>query len=155
LYLEDVWLAKERAMLQAEKGQRTLAALQTFLNTPLDKILSRHAEAAPEDAALDLFRSVAATVPAYRAFLAEQGIDPAGVRSFADFQVLPLLTKQNYLRRYPLAELCRDGMLESCDMVAVSSGLTGTALPGSTWVDRSPAGRPAATASRYRSSWRR
>jgi phenylacetate-CoA ligase len=112
-------------MSHAEKGQRTLAALQTFLSTPLDRVLNQHAEVAPEDAALALFRSVAATVPAYRAFLAEQSIDPAGVRSFADFQALPLLTKQNYLRHHPLAELCRDGALESCDLIAVSSGSTG------------------------------
>ena len=88
-------------MLQDEKGQRTLTALQAFLSSPLDRVLSRHAEVAPEDAALALFRSVAATVPAYRAFLAEQGVDPAGVSNFADFQALPLLTKQNYLRRHP------------------------------------------------------
>jgi phenylacetate-CoA ligase len=47
------------------------------------------------------------------------------VRSFDDFSKLPLLTKSNYLSQHPLADLCRAGTLEGCDMVAVSSGSTG------------------------------
>jgi phenylacetate-CoA ligase len=112
-------------MMQENQAQRAAAALDTFLKTPLDQMLDRHLEIAPEQRALELFRSVAATVPAYRAFLSEHGVDPAAVRGYADFQALPLLTKQNYLRRHALADLCRDGALESCDMMAVSSGSTG------------------------------
>lgn len=78
-----------------------------------------------ERRALGLFAAVAANVPAYRAFLGEHGIDPAAVRSIDDFRALPLLTKDNYLRRYPLAQLCRGGELAGCDMIAVSSGSTG------------------------------
>jgi phenylacetate-CoA ligase len=74
---------------------------------------------------LDLFHRVADTVPAYADFLARHGVDPADVRAIDDFARLPLTTKDNYQRRYPLAELCRDGRLESCDMIAVSSGSTG------------------------------
>jgi phenylacetate-CoA ligase len=60
-------------------------------------------------------------VPAYRAFLVEQGlpVDPAPSTDFAD---LPLVTKENYLRRFPLASRCRGGRLEAGDMLAVSSG---------------------------------
>jgi len=76
-------------------------------------------------AALALFHEVAERVPAYRALLAEHGIDPAGVRTVADFARLPLLTKENYLRRHPLPELCRDGRLAGADTVAVSSGSSG------------------------------
>jgi phenylacetate-CoA ligase len=68
---------------------------------------------------------VAASVPAYRAFLRDHGVDPAEVRTFADFARLPLLTKENYQRRYPLPQLCREGRLDGCDMIAVSSGSTG------------------------------
>jgi phenylacetate-CoA ligase len=68
---------------------------------------------------------VAATVPAYGSFLAEHGVDPASVRTADDFVRLPLTTKEGYLRRHPLAELCRDGTLEGSDTVAVSSGSTG------------------------------
>jgi phenylacetate-CoA ligase len=75
---------------------------------------------------LGLFHEVADTVPAYRMFLREHGIDPAEVRTVADFQRLPFVGKDSYLRRYELPQLCRDGRLHGCDMVAVSSGSSGT-----------------------------
>ncbi len=79
----------------------------------------------PRTRVVDLFHQVAASVPAYRAFLHEHGVDPGEVRTFADFERLPLLTKENYHRRYPLPDLCRQGRLDGCDMIAVSSGSTG------------------------------
>jgi phenylacetate-CoA ligase len=101
------------------------AALQQFLASGLDDVLARPVAGDAERRALALFASVAATVPAYRAFLAEHGVDPAGVRTFDGFRTLPLLTKDNYLRRHPLAQLCRGGELANCDMISVSSGSTG------------------------------
>ncbi|WP_086661927.1 phenylacetate--CoA ligase family protein [Lentzea kentuckyensis] len=74
---------------------------------------------------LDLFRHTAQTVPAYRKLLRENDIDPATIVTFDDFQRLPLLDKPSYHERYPLPELCRDGTLTSCDMIAVSSGSSG------------------------------
>jgi len=74
------------------------------------------------DAALELFRRTAATVPAYQEFLRSQGTDRDAVRTLAD---VPLMTKENYHSRYPLAQRCRDGRLAACDMIAVSSGSTG------------------------------
>jgi phenylacetate-CoA ligase len=112
-------------MMREAQRERSLAAWQAFLTTPLQTILNRHNEAEPEQAILALFHSVAATVPAYQAFLAEHRVDPASVQSFADFRKLPLVTKKNYLLRHPLAALCRGGELETCDMIAVSSGSTG------------------------------
>jgi phenylacetate-CoA ligase len=79
----------------------------------------------PVDHAIALFHRVAADVPAYRAFLAEHGVDPAGVRTREDFERLPLVTKANYTQRHPLPDLCRGGTLASVDTVAVSSGSTG------------------------------
>jgi phenylacetate-CoA ligase len=70
-----------------------------------------------------LFHRVVASVPAYRDFLRTHGVDPAEVRTLEDFHGLPLLTKENYHRRYPLPDLCRDGKLG--DMIAVSSGSSG------------------------------
>jgi phenylacetate-CoA ligase len=105
------------------QSQRILTALQAFLSTPLDTVLKRQAN--PEAALLNLFHHVAASVPAYQAFLQQQGIDPAQVQTLADFQQVPLTTKQNYLQQYSLAQLCRQGELASCDMIAVSSGSTG------------------------------
>jgi phenylacetate-CoA ligase len=88
--------------------KRIVEGLEAFTSTPLDRLL---APSAPEPRALDLFHSVAESVPAYQAFLAEHGIDPAGVSSIDDFRSLPLLTKDNHLRRHELPALCRDGEL--------------------------------------------
>lgn len=112
-------------MPEPRQPERGLAALTDFLDTPLGERLDRHRTHSPEEAALALFHRVAREVPAYRAFLAEQNIDAASVRSVADFADLPPVDKQNYVLRHPLADLCRGGRLESCDMIAVSSGSTG------------------------------
>jgi phenylacetate-CoA ligase len=76
--------------------------------------------------AVELFRDVAANVPAYAAFLGAHGVDPRKVRDLSDFARLPMLTKDSYHRRYELPQLCRNGRLDACDMVAVSSGSSGT-----------------------------
>ncbi len=111
--------------MQSEKQQKARSAFEAFLTTPLDACLSRWQQHSPEQQVVTLFQSAAATVPAYRDFLREQQIDPASIQTFADFRALPHLTKANYLLRYPLPDLCRDGRLEDCDMIAVSSGSTG------------------------------
>jgi phenylacetate-CoA ligase len=111
--------------MQERRWERAALGYPAFLTTPLENRLERHRNRPPEEAALALFHQVAATVPAYRAFLAEQGISPASVRTFEDFQKLPPITKESYILRHPLPDLCREGRLEDCDMIAVSSGSTG------------------------------
>lgn len=74
----------------------------------------------PEDKALSLFRQIAHTVPAYAAFLAERGVDPAGITRLDQ---IPLTSKDAYTRSYPLPDLCRDGVIG--ELIAVSSGSTG------------------------------
>lgn len=106
--------------MDSGRRQRVLAELQAFLDA--DPV---RPGGDPESRVLELFRRVAASVPAYGAFLRERGIDPDAVRTFADFRRLPMLTKNTYHRRFSLPELCRDGRLDGCDMVAVSSGSTG------------------------------
>src|SRR3982750_640087 len=118
---------------------RTLHRLHHFLSTPLDGLL---AQGDPAERALGLFHEVARTVPAYREMLDEHGIDPADIVTPADFAGLPVLTKENYNKRYPLPALCRGGRLESCDMVALSSGSTGEPTP---WL-RALADEPAVAA---------
>ena len=51
--------------MQTEQGQQALEAWQSFVATPLDMILSRAASISPDQAVLDLFHSVVASVPAY------------------------------------------------------------------------------------------
>jgi phenylacetate-CoA ligase len=76
------------------------------------------------DDVVALFHDVVASVPAYPKFLGEHGADPASVKTLADFQNLPMTSKDTYQSRYPLPELCRDGRIG--DMIAVSSGSSGT-----------------------------
>jgi phenylacetate-CoA ligase len=117
---------KEARMHHTQPG-RALGALETFLGTPLDTTLARHHEpGAVERHLLDLLRSVAAGVPAYQALLAEREIDPGAIRSLGEYASLPVISKQSYLQRHPLPSLCRDGQLDACDFVAVSSGSTGS-----------------------------
>ena len=105
--------------MDSDRPGRVLAGLGSFLAagtaTPPD----------PRQQVVELFHRVAVSVPAYGAFLREHGVEPGEVRTFADFERLPLMTKENYHRRYPLPDLCRQGRLDGCDMVAVSSGSTG------------------------------
>ncbi|AFY48177.1 coenzyme F390 synthetase [Nostoc sp. PCC 7524] len=107
------------------RGQQAIQAWEDFVSTPLEALLQQHINTASESAVLDLFHDVAADVPAYKAFLAEKGINPDSIQTFADFQKLPAIAKENYISRYPLTNLCRNGQLEGCDMIAASSGSTG------------------------------
>ncbi|HEY1622473.1 MAG TPA: phenylacetate--CoA ligase family protein [Streptosporangiaceae bacterium] len=66
-------------------------------------------------------------------------MDPDGVRALDE---VPLTTKENYHTRYPLPQRCRDGRLESCDTIAVSSGSSGKP----TYWPRTAADEQAATA---------
>jgi len=103
--------------MTGERSRRVLLGLRDFYAAP-------PLPAGDEDgsaSAARLFRDVAGTVPAYREFLAEHGVDPEST----DWSAVPLLTKENYLRRHPLPRLCRDGRLDASDMVAVSSGSSG------------------------------
>jgi phenylacetate-CoA ligase len=111
--------------MREEKRHRAVTAFQAFLTTSLETQLEQHQNTSPEAAALALFHDVAAHVPAYKAFLTEQGISYKSIQTFEDFVKLPLITKDNYHSRYPLADLCHNGQLEVCDMIAVSSGSTG------------------------------
>ena len=112
--------------MRREKRRRLSEALEAFFTTPLDDALERHFHRDPRDEAVRLFHEVTTRVPAYRTFLVEHDVDPLTIRGFADFERLPVVTKQNYLQRHALPDLCRDGRLDDCDMIAVSSGSTGT-----------------------------
>ena len=111
--------------MREEQRQRAVKAFQKFLTTPLETQLGRHQHTSPESAVLALFHDVAAHVPAYKAFLEKQGIPYRSIQTFEDFAKLPLITKNNYHSRYPLADLCYNGQLDACDTIAVSSGSTG------------------------------
>jgi len=113
------------------RQQQVIKAFEDFLSTPLERILQRHLNT-QTSAVLSLFHDVAANVPAYKAFLAEREINPATIQTLEEFQKLPAMSttgyayaKENYILRYPLADLCRNGQLEACDIIAASSGSSG------------------------------
>ncbi len=111
--------------MSINQKQEALAALQIFLNTPLQVTLNRHLTCVPQETVVALFHSVASTVPAYRDFLAGHAVNTVGIRTFADFRRLPMMTKNDYVLAYPLDERCRHGHLHDNEMIAVSSGSTG------------------------------
>ncbi|WP_036476620.1 phenylacetate--CoA ligase family protein [Myxosarcina sp. GI1] len=112
-------------MNSESKKQRSISAYTNFLNTSLDELVRQRRHTKIESVVLSLFHDVAKSVPAYQSFLAERAIDPDSIQTIEDFQTLPLITKENYLQRHSLPDLCRQGKIEDCDAIAVSSGSTG------------------------------
>ena len=108
-----------------QQSQRAIKGFEDFLHTPLETVLQQHLDKNPAAEIIKLFHDVAANVPAYKAFLTKNQINPNNIQTFEDFQKLPPLTKQNYLKCYSLADFCRDGKIANCDMIAASSGSTG------------------------------
>ncbi len=97
------------------------AILRRFKNTP-EKDLIRTGE----EKALSLFHQMARRVPAYQDFLRKHRIDPEKIRSFEAFKNLPAIDKQNYLKHYPLEQLCWDGNFKQKQWIfSVTSGSTG------------------------------
>ncbi|MBL1294375.1 MAG: phenylacetate--CoA ligase family protein [Thiotrichales bacterium] len=95
-----------------------------FLETPIGDLL------APTDIdqqLTSLHQQAADKVPAYADFLNQHGHNSA-ISNRCEFSQLPLTTKDNYIRAYPLAQRCPNGRLDQCEMIAVSSGSTGEPL---------------------------
>ena len=107
------------------KKQWSISAYSDFLNTSLDVLIQKSLNTKAESVVLSLFHDVADSVPAYKDFLAERGIEPNSIQTFDDFQTIPLVAKENYLQPHSLSTLCRQGQIDSCDLIAVSSGSTG------------------------------
>ena len=78
--------------------------------------------------ALATFRRAARTVPAYRAFLKEHGVQPRDIQTFEDFQQLPTTSKEDYLLKHDLPELMPRGKLDGSFVITTSSGSTGEPL---------------------------
>ena len=74
---------------------------------------------------LALFQDAAKRVPAYKAFLKENDIRAEDIRTREDFEKIPAMSKANYLKQYPLADLCWDGMLGRPAVFSSTSGSTG------------------------------
>ncbi len=67
------------------------------------------------------------TVPAYKTFLTQSGVEhPEKIESFADFvERVPIMDKSSYLMAYPLEDLCEDGSVAGMQTMTTSSGSSG------------------------------
>ncbi len=76
--------------------------------------------------ALALFHSMSKDVPAYKDFLLKHKVNPKDVQSMAEFRKLPTIDKDNYLRKYPLEDLCWNGKFDDKQwVISTTSGSTG------------------------------
>src|SRR5262245_42180250 len=76
--------------------------------------------------ALRLFRNMAVRVPAYKDFLKKNHINYKLIKSYADFQKIPPISKDNYLRTYPRQATCWDGDFKNNNwVISTTSGSTG------------------------------
>ncbi|MCC7289113.1 phenylacetate--CoA ligase family protein [bacterium] len=77
--------------------------------------------------ALALFHDMARRVPAYKDFLKKNSVDPDSIKTMSDFEKVPTVDKDNYLRKYSRAELCWDGKFADGGqwVISTTSGSTG------------------------------
>ncbi len=75
--------------------------------------------------ALSLFKDAAKNVPAYRSFLLHNGIDASKIRTLEDFETIPPITKENYLKMHQFKELIWNGDLADARVISMSSGSSG------------------------------
>lgn len=74
---------------------------------------------------LNLFQRASKQIPAYKDFLKKNHCDPAKINTWMDFQHVPFVSKDNYLRCYPLEALCWNGDLNFSITYTATSGSTG------------------------------
>ena len=91
------------------------------LRTKKSDFWSRERERNP----LALFKEASKRVPAYKDFLRKHRVDPAKIKTFKDFELLPTTDKKSYLREYPLEKLAWDGHLNKPIVYTSTSGSTG------------------------------
>lgn len=75
--------------------------------------------------ALKIFKLAAKRVPAYTDFLKKHKIDSEKINSISDFSLVPLITKENYLKQYPIKDLLIDGDTQDARIISMSSGSSG------------------------------
>ncbi|MGH7142340.1 MAG: phenylacetate--CoA ligase family protein [Candidatus Saccharimonadales bacterium] len=108
--------------LRLNRQIRDVDGLEKLLKTKPESYWIKRSE----NMALKLFHNMASRVPAYKDFLKKNSVNAQGIRNIKDFKQLPLIDKDNYLRRYPREALCWDGKFSSERwVVSTTSGSTG------------------------------
>lgn len=95
-----------------------------FIRWKLARVTPEQLLRAGERKVLLSFRRAAGQSPAYRALLAEAGVDPAAIRTAAEFVGrCPILEKSNTFRRFPIGELIsQDVPARNIASILTSSG---------------------------------
>lgn len=75
--------------------------------------------------ALRIFSLARKKVPAYKNFLTKNKAISKSIKSTADFKSLPVISKKNYIRKYPLPALSIDGHFNKPLIFTATSGSTG------------------------------
>lgn len=76
--------------------------------------------------ALSLFQQASTRIPAYKDYLKKRNVPSQKVKTIKDFQKVPPVDKDNYLRQYSLPQLCWDGNFKGESWVfSATSGTTG------------------------------
>src|ERR1051325_3778994 len=91
----------------------------------LTKLNSENWEKKRRNNALNLFSTAAKKVPAYKDFLHKNKINPNKIKTFEDFQLVPPITKKDYLRQYELRDLVWEGDLKKPLVFTSTTGSTG------------------------------
>ncbi len=79
-----------------------------------------------EKMALKLFHDMSKSVPAYKDFLKQNNFKASSVKTIEDFSKIPVVDKDNYLRKYSTKELSWNGSFPKGKwVVSTTSGSTG------------------------------
>lgn len=73
----------------------------------------------------EIYNIAVKRVPAYRKFLLDKLGEIPKVNCHKDFQKLPFTNKKEYMKNFPIDELCLDGTLLGKHVICRSSGTTG------------------------------
>ncbi|MEX0895522.1 MAG: hypothetical protein WDZ94_01125 [Patescibacteria group bacterium] len=82
-----------------------------------------------QEKVISLFQRAYSTCPAYRDFIDEHDIVASQITKPQHIDRIPIMTKDNFLRKYPLNQRLIDNkLLSDCYMMTASSGSTGEPL---------------------------
>lgn len=77
------------------------------------------------DYSLGVFRRAVANVSAYSEFTKSKGVDSRSIKTWEDFKKLPIVNKDNYLRKYSQKALSSKSDLQNTLILTSTSGSTG------------------------------
>lgn len=109
--------ASTGSTMQGQPAQPTFAQSET---RPTD--LDLHTR----EKAVALFHRTYQSARGYRDFVQKSGVDVSKIQRAADFERIPIMTKEAYIYQYPLADRLVDGRtLADCYMMTATTGSTG------------------------------